>query len=171
MQMLDNIRRHSERVLHTAMVMTSELRNRNIHLNQDLVFAAALLHDITKTRSFQTGEDHAATGGKLLNDLGYPEVGDIIRQHIRLDRYSYSEAPTESEIVNYSDKRVLHDQIVSLEVRMEYILNRYGKEPAITERIRWVIGKTGELETKLFRFISFSPNELGNHVNGDRLRQ
>ena len=56
-------------------------------LNRDLIRAAALLHDITKTRSFVTSENHALTGGQFLSDLGYPEVGDLVRQHVRLDEY------------------------------------------------------------------------------------
>lgn len=168
MQMLEHIRIHSERVLQTALLMTKEIRNKNIYLNQGLVYASALLHDITKTRSFQTKEDHAATGGKLLTDLGYPEVGDIIRQHVKLDKYSTTDPPTEAEIVNYSDKRVLHDQIVSLDVRMEYILDRYGTDPKIRERILWVIEKTKVLEVKLFKYINFSPDELSQMIDGER---
>ena len=69
------------------------------------------------------------TGGRLLTDLGWPEVGDIVRQHVHLDANGHPGPPTEVEIVNYADKRVMHDSIVSLEQRMDYILQRYGTTP------------------------------------------
>jgi len=100
-----------------------------------MIRAAALLHDITKTRSFQTLEDHAETGARLVADLGYPEVGRIIGQHVRLESYPPARTPSEAEIVNYADKRVLHDRIVSLDERMGYILKKYGDAPDDLSRL------------------------------------
>ena len=48
--------------------------------------AAALLHDITKTISFETKEHHDESGGELLRELGFASVGEIVKQHVILIR-------------------------------------------------------------------------------------
>ena len=125
MGMLNNIVAHSKQVCSVSLFLADHLGT--IGLNRELIQAAALLHDITKTRSLHTSENHAETGAQLLKDLGYPEVADIIGQHVRLNCYDFvSGTPTDAQIVNYSDKRVLHDKIVPLNDRMGYILEKYG---------------------------------------------
>jgi uncharacterized protein len=160
MEMPDHIVAHSLQVCRVAIVLVEDLKTCRMNLNQDLIEASALLHDITKTRSFKTNENHAVTGNQLLTGLGYPEVGHIVGQHVRLDEYLSSEPLNEAEIVNYADKRVLHDEVVSLRARMCYILKRYGKEPEHRQRIRWLWEKTEQLEDRLFSWLSFPPHKL-----------
>lgn len=161
MEMLDHIAAHSIQVCRVALFLTDHLILVNASLNRNLVFAAALLHDITKTRSFQTGENHAQTGGQLLCDLNYPEVGDIIAQHVNLKNYNHFDRfPHEAEIVNYADKRVLHDRIVSFPQRMAYILERYGKVAKHRNKIQILWDKSIELEKKIFSGLPFSPDDL-----------
>ena len=110
--MMEHIIRHSMMVRNVAGVLCSELIETFPELNLELTKSAALLHDITKTQSFKTGEKHSETGGKLIEELGFPETGDIIRQHVFLDDYNDTPPVIEAEIINYSDKRVLHDKVV-----------------------------------------------------------
>ncbi len=160
MGMLENIVAHSLKVCQVALLLTDRLGLPG--LNRELIRAAALLHDITKTRSFRTLEDHAETGARLLADFGYPEVARIVGQHVRLNRYVMtSSILTEAEIVNYSDKRVLHDRIVPLSARMGYILEKYGNGPEQKKNILLLLEKTEKLEKRLFTDLSFSPGDLG----------
>lgn len=157
--MLENIVTHSLQVCRVSLLLTDHLSLPEI--NRELIQAAALLHDITKTRSFHTNEDHAETGARLLADLGYPEVARIVGQHVRLDRYLLtSSTPTDAEIVNYSDKRVLHDKIVPLSERMGYILEKYGSSPERKRNILLLWEKTEKLEKRLFANLPFSPGDL-----------
>ncbi|HQB31322.1 MAG TPA: HDIG domain-containing protein [Syntrophales bacterium] len=166
MGMMAHIVNHSRQVCRVALFLAGELREKSVPLNTDLVRAAVLLHDITKTRSFRTGENHARTGAELLASLGYPEVGGIIGQHVRLESYFDGGLPGEAEIVNYADKRVLHERITSLEERMDYILTRYGKTPEDTLRIRDIREKTMALEKRLFRHLPFPPDQMTARMNG-----
>ena len=167
MQMLDHIVFHSMQVCRVATLLTENLLEQGIHLNFELIQAAALLHDITKTRSFKTAENHALTGGHFLSDRGYPEVGKLVRQHVRLDEYSKAVTPGEAGIINYADKRVLHDKVVRLSERLDYILERYGKEPEHEQRIRWLWQKTRYLEDKIFSFLPFAPDNLSRLINSE----
>jgi len=164
MKMMDHIVVHSLQVCRVAAFLTEQLNKYNYGLNFDLIQSAALLHDITKTRSFKTREDHALTGGKHLSDCGYPAIGDLIRQHVKLDKYSEAGTISEAEVLNYADKRVLHDEIVDLDRRMDYIVERYAETQADRERIKMLWQKTQKLEDKLFKDLSFAPEDLTNLI-------
>jgi len=167
MDMMDHIIDHSVMVSNVTLFLCHELKKNSAQINAELAVSAALLHDITKTRSFSTRENHSETGGGLLTDMGYPEVGSIIRQHVILDSYAADSPVSEQEIVNYSDKRVLHDRVVSLDERLEYIRLRYGKTDEFESRIRIMSQNTVGLENKIFSHLSFSPDQLSAHITNE----
>ncbi|MCD4674428.1 MAG: HDIG domain-containing protein [Desulfobacula sp.] len=164
MDMMDHIIDHSIMVSNIALFLCLKLKNHFPNLDIRLATSAALLHDITKTRSFDTKESHSETGGLMLTKLGYPEVGDIIRQHVILDSYGNDSPASEQEIVNYSDKRVLHDKVVSLNKRLEYIKLRYGTRKEFKNRIQIMWTNTLNLEKKLFCNLDISPDQLSECV-------
>ena len=162
--MLSHIVAHSEQVCRVALCLVDHMNHSATGLNRHLVQAAALLHDITKTRSFETGENHAATARELLTERGFPEVARIVGQHVHLDNQTPSQGVEEAQIVNYADKRVLHDEIVSLEKRMAYIVERYGREEAHRVRIMQLWDESRGLEAHLFRHVDFPPHELSMYL-------
>ncbi len=162
--MLAHIIDHSRQVCRVASFLTVELQKANVSLNSELIAAAALLHDITKTRSFDTGEDHTRTGEELLARLGYNEVGKIVGQHVALDAYFLTDTPDEAEIVNYSDKRVLHDQIVPMDERMQYILEKYCQTPDYRRRLQELWQVSRKMEKRIFNRLPFSPDELAQEM-------
>ena len=165
MKMLDNIVAHSIRVCQVACFLAKRLNDNGNALNEDLVLAAALLHDVTKTRSFETKENHAETAAQFLKEAGYSEIGRMVAQHVRLDSYD-SEAPlTEAEILNYSDKRVLHDRVVSLEERFDYIMERYARTPEDRDRVAFLRSKTSEVGQKIFSCLTISPEDLAGRLD------
>ncbi|MBU1184140.1 MAG: HD domain-containing protein [Proteobacteria bacterium] len=165
MGMMEHIMVHSQQVCRVSLLLADHLEH--CGLNRELIRAAALLHDITKTKSFQTLEDHAETGARLVADLGYPEVGRIIGQHVRLESYTPARTPSEAEIVNYADKRVLHDRIVSLSERMGYILEKYGRAPERKRNILLLWEKTKKMEERLFESLPFSPGDISRLLAAD----
>jgi len=164
MKMPDHIAAHSIQVCRVATHISELLFSEGISLNHDLIRAAALLHDITKIRSCTTGENHALTGAELISDLGYPETGAIISQHVHLNKYFNSPVPEEAELVNYADKRVIHDSIGTLEQRYHYIIERYGVEPQRVELIHQMFKNTYLLEKRLFQYLPFSAEELVTRI-------
>jgi uncharacterized protein len=171
MEMMDHIVSHSLLVCQVAMFLADHLNLQDIFLNRDAIQASALLHDITKTRSFKTKENHAQTGEQLLHELDYPEIGDIIGQHVILNAYADTDPPKEAEIVNYADKRVLHDRVVSLKDRMAYVLKKYGKQSISHERILRLWEESEYLEKKIFATLPFSPDDLNRLIDPDTLEK
>lgn len=156
---LPHIRQHCETVESVALEIAQRLAETGRKINLELISAAALLHDVTKTRSLNTGEDHAKTGAELIRNQGYAEVSEIIRQHVRLDYSPGREAITEAEIVNYADKRVIGHEIVDLEKRRAYIFNRYGKNYGKGELER-IFDDTEKTEAKIFESMPYGPSRL-----------
>lgn len=146
---LPNIVRHCELVMQTAMCIYNNLKN-NDHLDGELIKISALLHDVTKTKSINTREAHAETGHDLLFKLGYPDVAKIILDHVFLSNFEENGPITESEIVHYSDKRVKHDRVVTLDERIDDLINRYGKTPERKAIIESNISFMKKLENKIF---------------------
>jgi uncharacterized protein len=158
--MLEHIVAHSVRVCQVGVLLVDRLHSKGVRLDRERVMVAGLLHDITKTRSIETGEIHSETGGALLAEKGLVEVADIVRQHVKLDTYGPDEPICEAEVVNYADKRVLHDRVVSLNDRMIYILERYGKDVTRRHRLNWIWEQSIEMEKKLFSGLSSGPEDV-----------
>lgn len=133
--MLPNIVAHSRQVMRVSLAITDNVK-KGVAINRDMIIAAALLHDITKTRSLKTREPHDQSGGELLRELGFVSIGEIVKQHVILFDFDPKARLKESEIINYADKRVMHDRIVSLAERVQDLIQRYGATEEIKNRIQ-----------------------------------
>lgn len=171
--MLPNIRRHSLVVARVALQLMDGLAQNRAILpvlpDRALVIAGALLHDIAKTPCLQTGCDHAKAGAAICARLGYPELARIVAEHVVLHDHDAARRKrgmfSACEIIYYADKRVRHEEIVNLDRRLEYILERYGEgEPRMEQRIRDNFILCVQLEKALFEFLAFSPAHLAHLV-------
>ena len=122
---------HSMTVRQVAVIIACTLKQQGHDLDMTLVDRGAILHDICKIDSIRNGGDHALMGQQLLEEKGYPLVADVVGQHVRLKSMRLNEAL----VVNYADKRVKHDTIVSLSKRFVDLMERYGTDERRQERI------------------------------------
>ncbi len=122
---LQNIQAHCLKVCEVSLAIANALREAGLKTDRPLVEAGALLHDITKTESLETHENHAVTGKKLLEKLGFPLTAQIVGSHIMPE--DKRGVLTPSRIVAYADKRVLHERIVDLDERFDYLLETYSQ--------------------------------------------
>jgi uncharacterized protein len=160
--MLENIIDHSIEVANVALYLSTELNKRGQRIDILLVEAASLLHDLTKTDSFKTREDHARTGSRLLKEMGYEDVGEVVAQHIWLSHDVDPFWVSEEEVVNYADKRVMHDRIVSLEERFKDLRDRYGRDQKSMDYLGRMEMAIKEIENKIFLILQINPNDLQN---------
>jgi uncharacterized protein len=166
--MLANIREHSFRVMRVAGFLGEALTEAGFDLSVPLVTVGALLHDLGKTPCLGTLENHAELGAGILDSLGYPHVAQVVREHVYLDASIIDPRPLrEAEVVNYADKRVLHEEVVTLEVRFADLKVRYGGPPGALARIKVTEDRTRALEQKIFAPLRISPLDL-LRVNGAR---
>ena len=170
--MLDNIKKHSLLVARVAVYIGRLLSLYGYPLDVALLEAGGLLHDIGKTESLTTRVNHARRGAEIVAQAGYHELVPIIENHVRLLDEELEEPLDEIKLVNYADKRVLHDKIVTLEHRFEDLRERYGDT---NEKKKWISemeARMKKLEEKIFRELPISPDHvlyLNNHFNSSTL--
>ncbi len=158
--MLANIRDHSFMVARVSALLSRELHRAGIRIDGDLAVAGALLHDIAKTQCLESRCHHAQVGVEICLAHGFPEVADIVGEHVVLSDFAPAQLSAK-EVVYYADKRVKHDEIVSLADRLEYILERYGQgDPKHRQMIHENFGKCCEIEERIFSFLKFQPSQV-----------
>ena len=152
--MKPNIVDHSIQVKNVALAITDNLKE-GVIINRKLVLAAALLHDIAKTRSIERQEPHHdRVGAEILRDMGLHEIGDICESHVYMDDFNEDGPLEEREIVHYADKRVMHDRVVSVEERIEDLVERYGNTQELKDYIRKNREFVDRLERKVRRHMN-----------------
>ena len=70
-----------------------------------------------------------------MRELGYPDIAEIVEQHVIIHDLNLDGEIEEREIVYYADKRVMHDAIVTLEERVHDLIQRYGAQEETRELI------------------------------------
>lgn len=159
--MLPNIRGHSLQVARVARALAVHLSSADPSLDLALLEAGALLHDIAKTECLKTKKKHTEIGAAFLEARGYPEVAEIVAQHVTLNHgHSRADRVSEVELVHYADKRVLHEEIVDLQTRFEYLQKQYGRTSEDQKRIAALLENSLKQEEKIFRFLPFAPGDL-----------
>lgn len=97
---------HEEAVARKALLIAEQS---GAQVNQPLLRAACLLHDLCRT----TGRSHPAEAAKALRAEGYPALADIVARH-----HDLGEAPcAEAELLYLADKLTEGTEPVTLEAR------------------------------------------------------
>lgn len=100
------------------------------------VRASGLLHDLAKFYCVQHGGDHAQLGAAwVLACTGNPALAQGVMHHVW---WPYPIDPARYFLplaVQYADKRVRHDTVVSLGARYADLFERYGRNETARERI------------------------------------
>lgn len=147
----EHVIRHSVAVEKVAVFLAKKLVATGEKLDVDLVWRAALLHDIDKLETLGLGSGHGKRARQILKEEGLPVIGQIaLKHHLSYILRENPFASWEEKIVYYADKRVNHSQIVSLEERFNYLLERYGKQKENFEKISSCREKVEALEEEIF---------------------
>lgn len=163
--MLPNIKDHSIVVARVAEIITGALIKAGHPLSVDLAVAGALLHDIGKTACLDNDDDHAAKGVEICLAHNLGSIAGIVGEHVILRKYSPGSMFTEKEVVYYADKRVNHDQVVNLEERLRYILERYGMNNIRRcQAIERNYAICRDLEKRMFASLAFEPGDVSEMI-------
>lgn len=157
-----HIRRHSEAVARVALELARGLIAGGASLDLALVESAALLHDLGKARGLELHADHAKLGAEMLEALGHGELAPIVRAHASLASFDPGEPVTPALLVNYADKRVMHDAIVSLAVRFEDLAARYARDDAGRAFLERLHRRYQRLEAAIFEGLEFGPDDVSS---------
>lgn len=156
--------KHILKVNQISVYLAKKLKEKGVNVDVELTDIASLLHDIGKKLSDETPMNHVEAGVKILNDEGMQEIGEIIKKHSINAIVEEDNIPTtwEEKLIFYADRRVVEDQLVSLDERITDLRTRY---PDIEEFLSKAIPKIKELENEIFSLINTS-KELKELKNG-----
>jgi uncharacterized protein len=165
-RMLENIREHSIVVARVAELIGTGLIEAGADIALETTIAGALLHDIGKTICLELGGDHAQLGREICLRRKLYEVAGIVGEHVHLENFRPEAKISEKEIVYYADKRVNHSVVVTLEERVRYILDRYGRNNSgICRRIRANFAQCRLVEGKVFARLDYAPEDIASLID------
>lgn len=117
----ERVRRHCRAVAGRAEDICTELLRAGLETDAELIYCAALLHDVARAQP-----EHPRVAAGWLDELGYHECAELVRQHHDPDRLRIDGAG----ILYIADKCVIEDETVSLARRFERSLERCDSDEA-----------------------------------------
>ena len=154
---------HSLKVAEVAKYLAEKMKGNGVKLNVDLVEKSALLHDVAKFMTLDSGIRHGIKGAEIMLEKGYPEIAKIVEEHALSEILKKGKLKSmESRIVYYADKRVTKDRLVSLDERFSYLRERYGiKSRHILDTINACYEPCKKLEQEIFSAAKADPELSG----------
>jgi molybdenum cofactor cytidylyltransferase len=149
----ERVIRHSRAVRAVALDMARQLILRGAELDENLLSAAALLHDMMRSEP-----DHAAAASKRLLTLGYPDAAILVAQH--MDRPEGIDfRPDEAALLYLADKLVREDKIVPLEETLRRAEERFADNPEALDNARRRIAAAADIARRLQAEYGVAPPE------------
>jgi tRNA threonylcarbamoyladenosine biosynthesis protein TsaE len=185
-----HVRDHMNQVANVAQQLGQAMVNEGHVINLNHLRSAALLHDCArvcdfrelrrdgfkeeiteqkwnrwvKLRKVYKGRDHADIAHDYFLNQGYLKTAQVIHSHKSLAILSPESRhwTPEETLLFYADKRVRHDEVVSLTERFRDGRERYGKNnsPDKEALFRQVEEATHNLENRLFKQLDIKPEDI-----------
>ncbi|MGB9894832.1 MAG: HDIG domain-containing metalloprotein [Thermoproteota archaeon] len=137
---------HCKKVTEVSKKLVQKLKERRIHINEQLVIAGAMLHDVGRVKTH--GVEHGVVGANLLREKGFPEeLASIAERHVggglskteakKLVGVEVDLAPRtlEEKLVCYADKLVDRDKEVPFEETLNYYKSKFGSNHLSVRRL------------------------------------
>lgn len=154
--------KHVRLVARVATFFAKQLINKNRQwtINNKLLFAAALLHDIDKAAATLPGERHPDTAVRILMEEGMPEVAAVVAKHSLhsiLDPTGFGRT-WEEKLLFLADKMVKHE-IITVDKRFAlWLKEQLPEEERKILILSYPLVK--KLEKEIFDLIHLQPEEI-----------
>lgn len=178
-----HVQDHCYQVARVARFLAGKLSQKGIPIDPEEMEVAGILHDIVRVVDFKTlpptlgneedqkfwkkirekyrGMHHAEAAGMVLKGRGEDRLADIIKRH-GYSSIGIDSGPQtwEAKVLYYADKRVAHDDVVSLEERLNEGQKRYYPDTPVTQEEMSRRQKVFALEKEIFSHLDFTPAEI-----------
>jgi CTP:molybdopterin cytidylyltransferase MocA len=126
----DSIVDHCQKVASVAKAVVEAVSGSGGTIDGCLVQSAARVHDVGKPEN-----NHAAVGARLLAEMGFPAMAEIVAAHMDID-VALNSRLDEAQVVYLADKLVNGSTIVDVIERFDDKLRKYGHDPQVSALIR-----------------------------------
>jgi HD superfamily phosphodiesterase len=139
-----NVHDHCRAVMRIALKMGDAIvRFAGVEIDLELLAAAGLLHDSARKQSH-----HAVAAAKILKEMGFHPVAEIVREHMDINIRDAVEI-NEKEIVYLADKLVQGNMPISLEEKFGNKLKKYADNPEALSGIQKRLNDAIKIKKKL----------------------
>lgn len=149
-----NVIEHCMKVAELSEKITTLLNGKGTNLDVHLIKNSALLHDIAKGQT-----NHSLIGKNIMQQYGYPKVGDIIGEHMDINLES-DDRISEKEIVYLCDKMVKGTKIVTIEERFDIAKEKFKNKPDIIAIVFERIKKAAIIKSKVEKILGIKIEKL-----------
>lgn len=154
----DGVLEHCKQANKIAVFLAKKLKEKGISINVEVVDAASLLHDVGRTKEFETvfNQKHGKEGYDRLKDK-YPEVAECVLTHgAEIDG---TKSIWEQKVVQYADKRAKENGTVTIAERFKDADTQYDV-PFPKEWIQNIF----TVEKQIFDVLKMDPDKIGEYI-------
>lgn len=183
-----HVRKHMKKVSAVALYIGQIIKQKGEKLDLILLRQSALLHDVMKLCDFNkldiehfeqnvTAEDiqfwtalmkscshigHIEAAYNMLREIGEDEIAEVVRKHRFDGLIDEKEKPKtwEEKLLYYADKRVRHDEIVSIAERLIDGRERYFPDGDLPENDHHVEKAIYKLEKEICAKAGIKPEDI-----------
>lgn len=154
-------RRHVALVAKAAKYLVA-----NLKINEKLLIAGALLHDIDKNIPKLPGEKHPDAGVRILQEEGMGEVADLVKTHPLHAILDPAIAPkTWEEKLLYLADKMVKDDVIGVDARFRLWNDEHLPEDQ-QEILDAAYPKVKELEKEVSDLIARDPKRILEELKG-----
>jgi molybdenum cofactor cytidylyltransferase len=139
----EQTRLHCRAVAEKAKELARKMAVAGCHLNEQLLEAAALLHDVAKGQG-----NHTECGRLWLEEMGYLQVARVVAAHTDLPEEAIT-LMDERAVVYLADKMIRHDKEVTLDERFQGVLDKFASDPEAVRAIYRRIDKARRVQENI----------------------
>jgi CTP:molybdopterin cytidylyltransferase MocA len=147
--------RHMGVVAGCAGLIASELERRGAKLDQRLLAAACLLHDIAKGQ-----KEHEAVGARWLRKRGYLKVSRLVASHKDLPGKASKKRISEAEVLYLSDKITDGELVTTLASRLSRMEARFAPGSESLDAARRRIQRAADIQSRVEAMAGVSLAEI-----------
>ena len=103
-------------------------------------------------------------GAEYLRGLGYDAIADIVEVHMRYPEFNDVEHINETDLVCLGDRVCKFDTYAGVEDRMEYIIDKHGRNPEVEHHIHMAVKKILAFMGGIEDVIGMKINDLMENV-------
>lgn len=159
----ENVIKHMQKVAYVCEKIANAMLSKGIKVDKEAMVNAALLHDTLRMIDFKdqsawqklknefAGLHHEAAMAKFLEGMGEKKLANLVEKHgfFEIDNLK----TWEEKILYYADKRVDHDQVVSLKKRFIEGKKRNASMNDDEEKVKTTEEKVFKLEKEFIEIL------------------
>ncbi|WKY47140.1 histidine phosphatase family protein [Eubacteriaceae bacterium ES3] len=137
----DEVVEHSRAVAKLAYALAVVLNQVGEGLNENLLFAAGLLHDVARKQA-----KHDQKGAEILESYGWDRLAWLTANHLFYTKEDNNEPVTEQDVLCLADKCFIGHEFVDFAERKERVLSRFENDLEAVQAIEHRFAKAEELK-------------------------